>query len=178
MLLVRRSSADDAVASCLEQLSSSSVEDRAAVARRAARDTPDPDHPERRTLDSDGLAQLHRAYSPLYEHDVVIKSWSKRHLDAVELQQAALECEVTVAFVHPHIVQGLHRVDTPDTLRLVMRYYARGDLLTHVNTRRCDEAESRRYFLQLLSALRYAHTHCNVVHLDIKLEYDDNDAAD
>ncbi len=52
-------------------------------------------------------------------------------------------------------------------ITIVMEYFDGGDLLSYVNSVQISESNARFMFIQILDALRYAHT-MGFVHLDVK----------
>jgi calcium/calmodulin-dependent protein kinase I len=70
---------------------------------------------------------------------------------------------------HPNIVEVIEMLESPDHLMLIMPYARHGDLLDYLNRRgTLLEDEAAAIVLQLISALKYAHSQ-NLIHFDVKL---------
>lgn len=71
---------------------------------------------------------------------------------------------------HPLIVNLYHVYEGPKAYYLIFEYLPMGDLLDYVNKRKfLGEAESRKFFKQLLDAVDYCHSQ-GIAHRDIKLD--------
>ncbi len=70
---------------------------------------------------------------------------------------------------HPNIIEVIEMLESPDHIMLIMPYARHGDLLDYLNRRgTLLEDEAAAITLQLISALKYAHSQ-NLVHADVKL---------
>ncbi|XP_066103902.1 sperm motility kinase 4A-like [Saccopteryx bilineata] len=83
---------------------------------------------------------------------------------------AIREVEFLKALNHPNVVKLVEVIVRDCKLYMVMEYVSGGDLFDYLlRDRPSTEAEARRIFRQLLSALQYCHR-LNIVHRDLKLE--------
>ena len=80
------------------------------------------------------------------------------------------ECEICLKLNHQYIVKYYDYFETSDFVYIVCEYCKGGELFK--NIKRSDhfpEDTSKRYFVQVLSALEYLHTHF-IAHRDLKSE--------
>jgi serine/threonine protein kinase len=97
-----------------------------------------------------------------------VKILDKGLMDAAQLQRLRLEIDIMRLLSHPGIVQLREVVDDADVLYLVMEYVDGGELQSYITKRgRLEEAEARRIFRQVVTAVAYCHAR-NVIHRDIK----------
>eukprot|EP00747_Dinoflagellata_sp_TGD_P206886 gnl/TRDRNA2_/TRDRNA2_80518_c0_seq2.p1 gnl/TRDRNA2_/TRDRNA2_80518_c0~~gnl/TRDRNA2_/TRDRNA2_80518_c0_seq2.p1 ORF type:complete len:318 (+),score=67.81 gnl/TRDRNA2_/TRDRNA2_80518_c0_seq2:54-1007(+) len=90
--------------------------------------------------------------------------------DKEEVRRAQAEVEAHRNLPpHPNIVSFLDAEETTTAILLVIEYTAHGDLwsLVRYGQTYCEQ-EVRNCAAQLLAALEHVHTHCKLVHLDIK----------
>ncbi|XP_039627614.1 NUAK family SNF1-like kinase 1 [Polypterus senegalus] len=102
---------------------------------------------------------------------VAIKSIRKDRitddLDRVHIQR---EIEIMSSLRHPNIICIYEVFESKDKIIIVMEYASRGELYDYVSSQiRIPEAEARKFFRQITSALHYCHKN-NIVHRDLKLE--------
>lgn len=70
---------------------------------------------------------------------------------------------------HPHIVKIFEVLATRSKIYVVMEYVRGGELFSKVSRGRLDDDLCRRYFQQLISAIRFCHSR-GVFHRDLKPE--------
>jgi len=89
-------------------------------------------------------------------------------MDSPEVIRSKREVEIQMKLSHPNIVKLFDVVETDDRIYIIMEYSQGGELLSYINQKgKLSDAEARRLFLQLLSAIQYCHRH-NIIHRDIK----------
>jgi 5'-AMP-activated protein kinase catalytic alpha subunit len=88
-------------------------------------------------------------------------------IDVVRLKR---EIHILKLLRHPSIIQLYDLIETDERIYLVMEYADGGELYTYIVERhRVEEDQARRFFLQLIDAVEYIHSH-NIVHRDLKPE--------
>jgi serine/threonine protein kinase len=82
---------------------------------------------------------------------------------------------------HPYIVKLIEIIDDPNHNKqfLIQEYVSNGDLMKKIKNQNYTEAQVRKYFRQLISAVWYCHEVLNIFHRDIKpdnilIDEDDN----
>ncbi|XP_053325784.1 5'-AMP-activated protein kinase catalytic subunit alpha-2 [Spea bombifrons] len=104
-------------------------------------------------------------------HKVAVKILNRqkiRNLDVVG--KIKREIQNLKLFRHPHIIKLYQVISTPTDFFMVMEYVSAGELFDYICKHgRVEEAEARRLFQQILSAVDYCHRHM-VVHRDLKPE--------
>ncbi|KAF6779205.1 hypothetical protein AHF37_01070 [Paragonimus kellicotti] len=102
--------------------------------------------------------------------NLAIKLIDKTRLDNENLIKIYRESEILKKLHHPNIVRLYQVMETPKLLCIVMEYLPNGEVFDYIATRgRFSEAEARVKFLDVLSAVDYAHS-CGIVHRDLKAE--------
>ncbi|KNC49508.1 CAMK/CAMKL/MARK protein kinase [Thecamonas trahens ATCC 50062] len=102
---------------------------------------------------------------------VAVKIFTKKELTSKEKIMFERELRIHEMMDHPHIckVYEIIKVRGKGTF-VVTEYCENGELFQHLLTHgRVREAEARRFFRQLISAVEYVHT-AGFVHRDLKLE--------
>ncbi|KAI5181270.1 serine/threonine protein kinase KIN1/2 [Nematocida sp. AWRm80] len=116
---------------------------------------------------------------------VAIKVINRRKYVGIEKKQLREERilrEVLISFLltHPNVVKLREFFFTDEYFYLVFDYIRGEQLLKKiVRNKKLSESNAKHYFLQILSAIYYCHSH-NLVHRDIKIEnilVDSNDNA-
>eukprot|EP01099_Mayorella_cantabrigiensis_P000451 TRINITY_DN1207_c0_g1_i1.p1 TRINITY_DN1207_c0_g1~~TRINITY_DN1207_c0_g1_i1.p1 ORF type:complete len:669 (-),score=155.81 TRINITY_DN1207_c0_g1_i1:338-2275(-) len=80
------------------------------------------------------------------------------------------ECEIFSQTNHPNIIQLYEVIEESNFLAAAMEYCSGGDLLIYIQQmERLDHKETKRIFLQILSAVRYLHD-LRIIHRDLKAE--------
>ncbi|KAE8609789.1 hypothetical protein XENTR_v10011911 [Xenopus tropicalis] len=104
-------------------------------------------------------------------HKVAVKILNRqkiRNLDVVG--KIKREIQNLKLFRHPHIIKLYQVISTPTDFFMVMEYVSGGELFDYICKHgRVEEAEARRLFQQIISAVDYCHRHM-VVHRDLKPE--------
>ena len=101
---------------------------------------------------------------------VAVKIVDKADLDADNLKKISREIEIMRKLSHSHIIQLYQVMETESMIYIVTEYAANGEIFDHlVRNGRMSEGEACRVFTQILSAVKYCHTH-GVVHRDLKAE--------
>ncbi|XP_073458523.1 serine/threonine-protein kinase SIK2 [Aquarana catesbeiana] len=123
-----------------------------------------------RTLGKGNFAVVKLARHRITKTEVAIKIIDKSQLDAVNLEKIYREVEIMKMLDHPHIIKLYQVMETKNMLYLVTEYAKNGEIFDYLaNHGRLSEAEARRKFWQILSAVEYCHS-CNIVHRDLKAE--------
>jgi len=101
------------------------------------------------------------------KQQVAIKILLKSRMKGPELERTRRETEILRSLIHPNIAQLIELIETDEYMYIVMEYAGR-TLLSYVLERHgLGETDARKFFLELLSAIRYCHTK-NIIHRDIK----------
>ncbi|GAA6035350.1 hypothetical protein JCM8097_008827 [Rhodosporidiobolus ruineniae] len=108
---------------------------------------------------------------------VAMKFISKRKISTAEMSaRVHREIQYLSLLRHPHIIKLYDVISTNTDIIMVIEYLS-GELFDYIVKRgKMPEAEARRFFQQIISALEYCHSH-NIVHRDLKPEnllLDDN----
>ncbi|KAI4882060.1 hypothetical protein NFI96_028315 [Prochilodus magdalenae] len=130
-----------------------------------------------RTLGKGNFAVVKLARHKVTKTQVAIKIIDKTRLDATDLEKLNREVKIMKLLNHPHIIKLYQVMETKDMLYIVTEFAKHGEMFDHLASNgRLSEAEARRTFWQILSAVEYCHRH-HVVHRDLKAEnllLDDN----
>ena len=101
---------------------------------------------------------------------VAVKIVDKADLDADNLKKISREIEIMRKLSHRHIIQLYQVMETESMIYIVTEYAANGEIFDHlVQNGRMSEGEACRVFTQILSSVKYCHSH-GVVHRDLKAE--------
>uniref|UniRef100_A0A8D2MTI5 non-specific serine/threonine protein kinase n=2 Tax=Passeriformes TaxID=9126 RepID=A0A8D2MTI5_ZONAL len=101
---------------------------------------------------------------------VAIKIIDKSQLDAVNLEKIYREVQIMKMLDHPHIIKLYQVMETKSMLYLVTEFAKNGEIFDYLASHgRLSEAEARRKFWQILSAVEYCHGR-KIVHRDLKAE--------
>lgn len=74
------------------------------------------------------------------------------------------EIEVVKGLKHPNLIRFLQAIETTHRVYIIMEYAENGSLLDIIrHDAYIDETRSRKWFIQLVSAIQYCHDR-NVVH--------------
>jgi MAP/microtubule affinity-regulating kinase len=126
-----------------------------------------------RQLGQGAYATVKYAVHKRTNHKFAVKTYDKvRLLDPSRKKSVHREIKILGKLEHPHIVKLFDTIEAPRQLHLVMEYLAGGSLHYHLKrspNRHLTEAETKRLFRQVLSAIEYCHS-LNVTHRDLKLE--------
>ncbi|VDN55909.1 unnamed protein product [Dracunculus medinensis] len=111
------------------------------------------------------------AYDHKTEREVAVKLIKKSAIEnKQDLVRIRREIRIMSALKHPNIIQIFEVFENRDKIILVMEYASGGELYDYVGKYgSLPEAEARRIFRQITSAVLYCHKH-QVVHRDLKLE--------
>lgn len=121
------------------------------------------------TIGEGSFAKVKLARHILTGTQVAVKIIKKGRQSCSTSQAVYREVCCMKALDHPNIVKLLGVIDTEETMFLVMEYLSGGDMFSYlVNHGRMTEAEARRPFQQLVSALQHCHQR-GIVHRDLKL---------
>lgn len=100
---------------------------------------------------------------------VAIKIMEKAALGD-DLPRVKLEVEALKTLQHQHICRLYQIIETDTHYFMVMEYCSGGELFDHiVEKKRLSEAESRKFFRQIVSAVAYLHSY-GYAHRDLKPE--------
>jgi serine/threonine protein kinase len=101
---------------------------------------------------------------------VAIKIIQKSKLDQKTLRMVYREIHIMKLLRHPHVIQLYQILETEKYLFLIMEYASGGEVLDYIVAHgRLQEKEARRFFIQIICALKYCHKN-RVVHRDLKAE--------
>jgi serine/threonine-protein kinase SIK3 len=101
---------------------------------------------------------------------VAVKIVEKNELDAENLKKIAREIDIMRKLSHRHIIKLYQVMETDSMIYIVTEFAANGEIFDHLVTHgKMKEEEACRIFAQILSAIKYCHTH-GVVHRDLKAE--------
>uniref|UniRef100_J3KXH2 non-specific serine/threonine protein kinase n=1 Tax=Oryza brachyantha TaxID=4533 RepID=J3KXH2_ORYBR len=121
-------------------------------------------------LGQGNFAKVYHARNAATGEEVAIKVMEKEKIFKSGLT-AHIKREIAVLrrVRHPHIVQLYEVMATKLRIYFVMEYVRGGELFARVSRGRLPEADARRYFQQLVSAVAFCHAR-GVFHRDIKPE--------
>lgn len=133
-------------------------------------------------LGQGGFGNVFRGFDRIYKKIVAIKS-IRHDYKFEKLERINKEVEIHKTLHHKNIVQYFCDFDDAETKThyIVMEYCSNGDVLgaiTKSKERRLPLDRARKYFIQLINALRYMHSKI-IIHRDLKprnmlLDADDN----
>lgn len=124
----------------------------------------------KRLLGVGAFAKVYHAMNVGNGQSVAIKAVSKRKVFEGSLT-AHVEREISIMrrLHHPHTVKLFEVLASKAKIYFVMEFAQGGELFHKVAEGRFSEDLSRRYFHQLISAVRYCHS-AGVFHRDLKLD--------
>uniref|UniRef100_A0A8C9VNC0 non-specific serine/threonine protein kinase n=1 Tax=Scleropages formosus TaxID=113540 RepID=A0A8C9VNC0_SCLFO len=123
-----------------------------------------------RTLGKGNFAVVKLARHRITKTEVAIKIIDKTQLDSVNLEKIYREVKIMKMLDHPHIIKLYQVMETKNMLYLVTEYAKNGEIFDYLAGHgRLSEADARRKFWQILSAVEYCHNR-HVVHRDLKAE--------
>ncbi|XP_010529929.1 PREDICTED: CBL-interacting serine/threonine-protein kinase 22-like [Tarenaya hassleriana] len=115
------------------------------------------------------FAKVYEAVDVRTGEGVAIKVVNKKRLKEGLTAHVKREISVMRRLRHPHIVRLFEVLATKTKIYFVMELAKGGELFSRVSTNRFTENLSRKYFFQLVSAVRYCHAR-GVFHRDLKPE--------
>nr|XP_026654538.1 serine/threonine-protein kinase SIK2 [Zonotrichia albicollis] len=122
------------------------------------------------TLGKGNFAVVKLARHRITRSEVAIKIIDKSQLDAVNLEKIYREVQIMKMLDHPHIIKLYQVMETKSMLYLVTEFAKNGEIFDYLASHgRLSEAEARRKFWQILSAVEYCHGR-KIVHRDLKAE--------
>ncbi|KAI8922335.1 kinase-like domain-containing protein [Powellomyces hirtus] len=124
-----------------------------------------------RTIGEGSFAKVKLAIHRLTDEKVAIKVIDKDALpDTYSLTHLHREAQIMRMLDHPNIVQLIEVMETKRQLHLVLEYASGGEVLDYIVAhQRLKESEARKFFHEVVSALKYCHER-NIVHRDLKAE--------
>ena len=132
-----------------------------------------PDYSIKQTLGKGAYATVRLAQHNESGRKAAIKTYDKYQIiDPQKKSNMLREIEILKKLDHPHIVKLHETIDSPKHFHLVMEYVPGVSLYSYLKSKpnHClEEAESKRIFRQILSAIEYCHGR-NIAHRDIKLD--------
>ncbi|XP_028666595.1 5'-AMP-activated protein kinase catalytic subunit alpha-2 [Erpetoichthys calabaricus] len=104
-------------------------------------------------------------------HKVAVKILNRQKIRSLDVVgKIKREIQNLKLFRHPHIIKLYQVISTPTDFFMVMEYVSGGELFDYICKHgRVADAEARRLFQQIISAVDYCHRHM-VVHRDLKPE--------
>jgi serine/threonine protein kinase len=121
-------------------------------------------------LGQGNFAKVYHAHNVRTGQEVAIKVMEKEKIFKNGLtSHIKREIAVLRRVRHPHIVQLYEVMATKLRIYFVMEYVRGGELFARVVQGRLKEADARRYFQQLVSAVAFCHAR-GVYHRDVKPE--------
>lgn len=122
-------------------------------------------------LGEGGFGKVYLGYDTIKKEEVAVKFIDKKLIQEGNLQEYVdREVEVMKKIKHNHIVALYSVINSNKGYYLVMELAANGELFDRiVESKRFDEDTARRYFQQLMSAVKYCHE-LGIVHRDLKAE--------
>lgn len=101
---------------------------------------------------------------------VAIKIINKTKLDEDTLRMIQREVRIMKLLNHPHIIRLYEVIETTRMLFLIMEYAEGGEVMDYIIAHgKIPEREAKRFFVQILSALKYCHSK-RCCHRDLKPE--------
>ncbi|XP_021964061.1 probable serine/threonine-protein kinase SIK1B isoform X2 [Folsomia candida] len=123
-----------------------------------------------KTIGKGNFAVVKLARHRLTKTEVAIKIIDKTQLSAADLRRAYREVRVLKKLHHPHIIRLYQVMETKNMLYIVTEYAPQGEIFEHIAKHgRLQEAQARRLYWQVVSAVDYCHKR-GVVHRDLKAE--------
>ncbi|KAJ3154199.1 MAP/microtubule affinity-regulating kinase 3 [Geranomyces michiganensis] len=124
-----------------------------------------------RTIGEGSFAKVKLAVHRLTDEKVAIKVIDKDSLpDTYSFTHLHREAQIMRMLDHPNIVQLIEVMETKRELHLVLEYASGGEVLDYIVAhQRLKEPEARKFFHEVVSALKYCHER-NIVHRDLKAE--------
>jgi serine/threonine-protein kinase len=115
-----------------------------------------------------GMANVYRAYDPLFDREVALKVLKRELLEDSQLRDRfKRETRIVAKLEHAAIVPVYDVGYDNDQLFFVMRHMTGGSLIERINERKLAIEQVANITLWLADALDYAH-HKGVVHRDLK----------
>uniref|UniRef100_A0A4W3HIQ5 non-specific serine/threonine protein kinase n=1 Tax=Callorhinchus milii TaxID=7868 RepID=A0A4W3HIQ5_CALMI len=123
-----------------------------------------------KTLGKGNFAVVKLARHRVTKTQVAIKIIDKTRLDSSNLEKIYREVQIMKLLNHPHIIKLYQVMETKDMLYMVTEYAQNGEMFDYLSANGpLSEAEARRRFCQILTAVEYCHNH-HIVHRDLKTE--------
>ncbi|XP_035379138.1 serine/threonine-protein kinase SIK1 isoform X1 [Electrophorus electricus] len=123
-----------------------------------------------RTLGKGNFAVVKLARHKVTKTQVAIKIIDKTRLNSSNLEKIYREVQIMKLLNHPHIIKLYQVMETKDMLYIVTEYAKNGEMFDYLTSHgRMSEADARRKFWQILTAVDYCHRH-HIVHRDLKTE--------
>lgn len=97
---------------------------------------------------------------------VALKIIKKKKVSKI-LPQIRLEISILKELDHPNIISCIETYEDEKYLYIMMEYCKEGDLCQLLKTQFLNETDVRRYFLDLVAALKYLHER-KILHRDLK----------
>jgi len=113
-------------------------------------------------------SKVRRAVHIHSKDQVAVKILQKAGDESMDTKRAMLEIDILMKLDHPNIIKLYKAVDTRDKIYIIMEHVDGTDLMSYIQkSNGLCEAEARRIFIQVASALSFCHTR-GVVHRDVK----------
>ncbi|KAM9343369.1 serine/threonine-protein kinase SIK1 [Pholidichthys leucotaenia] len=123
-----------------------------------------------RTLGKGNFAVVKLARHKVTKTQVAIKIIDKTRLNPTNMEKIYREVQIMKLLNHPHIIKLYQVMETKDMLYIVTEYAKNGEMFDYLTSNgHMSEAEARKKFWQILTAVDYCHRH-HIVHRDLKTE--------
>lgn len=123
-----------------------------------------------KTLGEGSFGKVKLAFHLTTGQRVALKIINRKTLAKSDMQ-GRIEREISYLRLlrHPHIIKLYDVIKSKDEIIMVMEFAGKELFDYIVQKGRMPEAEARRFFVQIISAVEYCHRH-NIVHRDLKPE--------
>ena len=124
-----------------------------------------------KTLGTGSFGKVKLGEHEKYKQKTAIKILNKKRIHFLKMNnKIKREIELLKIFIHPHIIRLFEIIYTKSHIFMVTEYINGGELFEYIiQNGRLSEAESRKFFQQMISGIDYCHKK-KVVHRDLKPE--------
>lgn len=123
---------------------------------------------------------VRKGTNDITKQDVAIKILSRKNLKQQKMmEKTKREIHISKLFDHPHVIKLYEYFDYGEEIYVVFEFISSGELFDVIrNVGALDPSKARKYFQQIIYALRYIHG-LGIAHRDLKpenilLDEDDN----
>ena len=118
-------------------------------------------------LGKGGMGEVYKAFDPVLDRTVALKTISSISDDPLLLQRLYIEARACGRLAHPNIVRVYDLHESASAVYISMEYLEGESLAAAMERGTLPLAHKLQILDEILSALHYAHTH-NVIHRDVK----------